>query len=351
MVRHGPGVHDRSGPVGVAPVVFHLPRAVGVHVEEQARVGVGEVGVLPACVQHPAVAQHRRAPVMVLVKAEPARARAVGVHDAQVGHAVASGHAGDALVAGGGPVNDAPVGQVTGVVVVHVRLVARGHLAQSGTVRADFPYLRAAMGARHREKQPFPVKVQIHIPDEDVLFGFEQGLQGGVAAARGKQGDFIVVLVQRQRAVALPVLGQAQRGVVRLALDHEYLPESVQQRIGQQRLLFQRLQPFFRRGIAGRGGKLLFKPGNLFQPARPVRIFPGMRRRQILHRKAQRRDVRRLFFGGRKNGHQKRGHAPQECGQKQQAHHADQNGTEGQDTFHWRAPACLSHPVPLPRPA
>ena len=36
MAGNRPGVEERVGPVRVAAVVLHLPRAVGVHVEQQA---------------------------------------------------------------------------------------------------------------------------------------------------------------------------------------------------------------------------------------------------------------------------------------------------------------------------
>jgi hypothetical protein len=58
----------------VAAVVFHLARAVRVHLEQQPREIVGRVAVFPAGVEHAAVVEHRGAPVVVLVEAELADA-------------------------------------------------------------------------------------------------------------------------------------------------------------------------------------------------------------------------------------------------------------------------------------
>ncbi len=152
MPRNRPGVEERIGPVRVAAQVLHLLGAVRIHVEQQPRVGVRRVGVLPAAVQHAAVVQHRRAPVVFLVEAQLADVLAVGVHAVQDGDVRAAVHARHADEAGRGGEQDPAVGQIAGVVAVHVRLLA-GQLPQPRAVGLDLEHLPAVVVAGHGEQQ------------------------------------------------------------------------------------------------------------------------------------------------------------------------------------------------------
>ncbi|OQC05539.1 MAG: hypothetical protein BWX80_02012 [Candidatus Hydrogenedentes bacterium ADurb.Bin101] len=68
MRRYGPRVKHGIRPIGIAAIVFHLAGAVRVHVKQDARREVGNVGIFPTEIQHPAVGQHAGAPIMVLLE-------------------------------------------------------------------------------------------------------------------------------------------------------------------------------------------------------------------------------------------------------------------------------------------
>jgi len=108
---------------------------------------MGRVRIFPARIEDSSVIEHGRAPVVVLVETQLADARAVGIHDVQIGDGVAAAHAGNALETAGGIENNPAVRQITGVVIVHVRLHARCHLSQACAVRCHLPDLPAVVGA------------------------------------------------------------------------------------------------------------------------------------------------------------------------------------------------------------
>jgi hypothetical protein len=85
MIGNGPGVEHRVGPVGIAAVVFHLPRTVRVHVEKDARDEMGNVGVFPAQIKNPSVVEDGRAPGVVLVERKTAHCARVPVVVKQIG--------------------------------------------------------------------------------------------------------------------------------------------------------------------------------------------------------------------------------------------------------------------------
>ena len=99
MVRNRPGKEHGSRPVRVAAVVLHLLRAVRVHVEQDPRKGVRQVRVLPTQIQHPAVVQHGRAPVMILLDRQLADP-AARFPQVQIGHVSFAVDAGDARETG-----------------------------------------------------------------------------------------------------------------------------------------------------------------------------------------------------------------------------------------------------------
>jgi len=115
---------------------------------------------------------------VVLLEGEAAD-RPLAVEEVQVGHVGGPGHAGHADEGGGGSEQDVAVGQVTGVVVVHIRLVDQREWVQSGAVGVQFEDLPAAVRSGHGEKQPVSVPVQVHVADETSPFRTEEGLQTG----------------------------------------------------------------------------------------------------------------------------------------------------------------------------
>ena len=99
-VGDGPGVENAVGPEAAAGIVGPLPRPVGIHRHQPAGEGVRDVRVLPPRVQDAAVGHQRGIEVVVLVEAQTAHRRAVGVGDAEVRHLVAPPLARDRLETG-----------------------------------------------------------------------------------------------------------------------------------------------------------------------------------------------------------------------------------------------------------
>ena len=173
---------------------------------------------------------------MVLVERQLAGVLAVGVGEEHVGHRVAAADARHAVEAPRRAEHDPPVGQVAGVVVVHVGVRAGRDLAEALAVDADLEDLPAVLRAGRAEEHAIAVEVQVDVADESAAVGLVQPRQLAVRPNGREHGDLIVVLVARQGTVALPVLRQAE---VPATLDHQQLVE-VQQRVGQQGLLTQR---------------------------------------------------------------------------------------------------------------
>ncbi len=205
------GIEHRVRPVRIAAVELHLLRPVGVHVEQQPVVRVRCVGVLPAQVQHPAVFQHRGAPVVLLVEAELADVAPIGIHPVQVRHPRAAIDARHGCKRGGRGEDDPPVGQIAGVVMVHVGRIAGRYLAQPGAIHADLEDVPLPMAADRGEQQPVRIEVQVHVADE---IRPRRPVQGAHRAVRlqAQERDFVIETRRRQCAIALPVLRQAQRG-------------------------------------------------------------------------------------------------------------------------------------------
>ena len=194
------------------------------------------VGVFPAGEDHAAVIEHGGTPVLVLIETQLADAGTVGLHDAQVGHRVAAAHTGHAMKSEGRTENDPAVGQVAGIEVIHVGLVAGRDLAQPGAVGLEFPDLPAVMQAGHREKQLVGVEIELEIAHEFAVLGFQEGGQVPLRADGRKHRDLVVVVVLGERTVGLPVLRQAHAAGAAF-YQQEFI--EVQQRIGQQDLALQ----------------------------------------------------------------------------------------------------------------
>ena len=116
--RHGPRVEHGVGPIRVGPVVFHLFRAVRIHVKQDPRHEMRDVRVLPPQVQYPAVRQHRRTPVVVLVEGEPPDRIGPAIPQKQVRHVRTSPHARHTGEGRRRSVQQIAVGEVARVVVV-----------------------------------------------------------------------------------------------------------------------------------------------------------------------------------------------------------------------------------------
>ncbi len=237
-----PGVEQRVRPVGVGAVVLGLPGAVRVHVEQDAGEVVRRVRVLPAGVEDAAVVEHGRAPVVVLVEAQLAQAVVLLVEQEQVGYGVGAADAGNALEDPRRVEDDPAVRQVTGVVVVDRRVGALGQRPQAAAVGAELPDLPPLVLVGHREQHPVGVEVQVDVGQHARRLGPEEALDGRGAAAQRQGHDLVVVAAARQRAVALPVLGQAELGTVGPALDRQQ-PVEVEQRVVEQRLAAEGLDP------------------------------------------------------------------------------------------------------------
>jgi len=304
MIGDRPGIEKRVRPIGVAAHVFHLARAVRVHVEQQARVRVRRVGVLPSRVKHAPVVEHRGTPIVLLVEAELADVAPVGVHEVQRGHVRAAVHAGNPHEIRRRGEDDPAVGQVAGVVAVHVGLLA-GELAQARAVGADLEHLPAVVAAGHGEEHPVGVEVQLDVAHEAAALGLVERGELALAAHGREHHDLVVVARLRQAGVALPVAGQAQRRRVGPAL-HQQQPLEIQERIGQERFSRQSGQGLLDLLALGLGGGLPLARGLLQtlqlrgqrrQPAQVLRPL-GVLRSEGRHQVAD-RQLERLRLDGR----------------------------------------------------
>ena len=193
MARDGLGIEGRIRPQRVALVVLDLVRAVRVHVEQQPGEVVGAVRIFPAREEHPAIVQQRRIPIVVLVETDLPRVAAVGFHEEQVRHGVAAAHAGHALETAGRVEQDPAVGQVAGVVVIHVRLLAGRHLPQAAAVDLDLPNLPSARDLGHGKQQLVGVEVQVEVADELVALRLVKSGQLAVGTDGREDHDLVVV--------------------------------------------------------------------------------------------------------------------------------------------------------------
>ena len=112
---HGARVDERGGEPGVAAVHGALARAVRVHGEQRLRVHLRAVVVFPARVEHAAVGRERGVVVVHLVERDAADAGAVRLAAVEVAHL--GPPAVHDLHAARGVEEDAPVRQVTALVV------------------------------------------------------------------------------------------------------------------------------------------------------------------------------------------------------------------------------------------
>ena len=292
----GLGIEGGIRPIGIALVVGHLAGTVRVHLEQESREVMGRVGVFPAGVEHAAVVEHRGAPVLVLVETQLADARPVGVHDAQIGHVVAAAHAGHAMEGPRRGEEDAAVGEVAGIEVVHVRFVAGRDLPQAAAVDLDFPNLPDHPLVGHGEEQLVGVEVELHVADELRRPRLQQRGQFALRADGREHGDLVVVAVAAGRAVGLPVLRQAQAPGA--ALDQQEFVEG-QERIGQQGVALQDGElvgdlgdTLFRPLVAGGQGRFglleaFFQFRQAAEEFRALGIFAAVGGNQVLDRRAR----------------------------------------------------------------
>ena len=155
-----------------------------------------------------------------------------------------------------GDEGDLAVGQVAGVVVVHVRLIARRDLAKTLAIHADLEHLPLVERTGHGEQDLVGVPVQVDVGDQASALGMVDRRDPPVGPDGRENGDLVI---PRERLVdpgvglrALPrqanVLAQAiacpvlpPRVPVRHPLDHQQLLE-VQERVGQQSLSLERVE-------------------------------------------------------------------------------------------------------------
>ena len=252
MIGYGPRIEDRVRPERVAAVKLHLVGAVRVHVKEQAREIVRCIRILPSRKQDPTVVEHRRAPVVVLIEAEHADVRAVGMHDAQIGHGIASCHAGDPLETPGRCKDDPAVREVARVIIIDIGIGARRDLAKPGAVGVQLPDLPAVMRPRHGDQHLAAIEMQVHVAHEARSVRLEECCESAVGRNRAHDADLVVVAGARDRTVALPVLGKAQ--IACSAFDQQQLVK-IEQRICEQRIALQRS------GLDCRFAQGIFRPG------------------------------------------------------------------------------------------
>ena len=284
VTGNGPGVEECRGPEGIAAVVFHLPAAVGVRVKEQAGEGMGNIGILPALVEEPAVVQHRGTPVVILVVRQAADAPVV-IAQVEIGHLRTAADAGDADERRRGREDDAVVRQITGVVIVHVRLVDERERLQRSTVQVQLGDAPAAALIGGRQQQGFGVIVQIQVPDESVAVGTKQGLDP--ASRRWWRQAHQGIAVAGRFEIGIAVVVHRQSQPVRPSPDHQQAVK-VQQRIGQQRLALKRLEARqdWGKGIGARVARKLvvfgLKRVELLLIAAALRVAAGEFQRQVI---------------------------------------------------------------------
>jgi hypothetical protein len=197
MVWNRPRVEEGVGEVGVAAEVLHLACSIGIHLEEDPRVRVGEVGVLPSQVEDTAVWKDRRAPVVLLVHGELADAPIVleAVEVRHVGGPVDAGHAHE----GGGGREDHPaIRQVASIVVVDVRFADELEFPGVRAVERHLEDLPAPVGTRHGEEDPIRVGVEVHVAHELPARGLEDRDEAYRGSARGEGREAVVPALRVQ---------------------------------------------------------------------------------------------------------------------------------------------------------
>ena len=205
VARHGTRIEEGRGPVGVAAVELALVGSVGIHAHEEARVGVGGVGVLPALVEDLAVVHDARRPVVLLIEAELADPRPIGAHAVEIGHVGVALHARHGDAAGRGSEEEIAVRQVAGIVVVHSLTHMGCHLPGARPVRADLEHLPLPLLVRHGEEHPVRVEMQAKIADKGVVLWPVQFREPRIGLAEGESHDGVVVAARRDRRVAVEI--------------------------------------------------------------------------------------------------------------------------------------------------
>ena len=237
MAGNGAGPVHGVGPIGAAAVVFHLPGAVGIHAEQHAAEIVRQIGVFPTGVEHAAVVEHDRVPIVVLVERHAVLVAAVGVEDVQVAH-VGLARAGHRLLGGVQRAEDAAVGQIAAVVMGDGRIFGR-NAARRAAVDVHLPQRR---GRRKTAAAGRPNSGPCRSPGP---------CRSVVCRPSGRTGESTTSLLA-EPVGAGPIAGEA--GV---ALDDQQLAEGQQRRIqqhlalGRVEILFQRPAARLGRGVAG----------------------------------------------------------------------------------------------------
>ena len=112
---------------------------------------------------------------MVLLETKLPHAGPVRLHPVQDRHLALVAR--DALKTGRTAEDDSAVGQVAGVIVVHVRLIAPRYLPQSAPVGANLENLKMAGIIPLGKQQPVGVEMEVHVANEPVAVRLVQSCQ------------------------------------------------------------------------------------------------------------------------------------------------------------------------------
>ncbi len=147
---------------------------------------------------------------MILFKRQPAYIPGISVVPVQISHMGGAGNTGHTNKWRTGREYDIAIGQITSLVIVHIRFFYQGQGHRHRIVNRHFTNAPRTLRIRHGHQHLAPVKVQFQITHEGARFGAIECRKFWPFPRCFKQGDFIVVAPSWQTRISLPVLGQPQ---------------------------------------------------------------------------------------------------------------------------------------------
>lgn len=180
-----------------------------------------KVGILPPLVEDAAIRHDLRTPGVLLVARESLHPRAVRVHAEQVRDRGLAGHTGHGIAERRTCEGDIAIGQVTGVVVVDIRIIVTGNLAGLPRLQVkleDVPGI--VLVANRREERTIRIPVQINITDELLSGGAVDLDRLSILLADIHLAERVVVSHLGDHGIALPI--------VRKTVMHIYAPVNEQ---------------------------------------------------------------------------------------------------------------------------
>ena len=193
LARHRLGVEERCRKPRPAAAELALVRAVRIHVEEHARIGVGLVGVFPTLIEHAPVVQHRRAPVAVLLEGQLADFPAAGIQLIEADHLASAELAGQPLIDRGGGEDHAAVRQIARIEMADISAIVGGDLVQVLAVHADFKNPPVPLAGTLFGKHQAPgIKMQHRIDQRLQVFCLIERRGFGLAAQPAHHGELVV---------------------------------------------------------------------------------------------------------------------------------------------------------------